>query len=90
MEQTNLNAKAYLIAQSTSGLSIGDKVKVTRTAETNENGWNNSWTKPMDINVGKTLIIAHIDIYGIHLKGTCYSYPFFVLEPIKEPIPCQI
>ena len=38
----------YLKGQKASGIKVGDKVRVTRKANSHENGWNTFWEKVMD------------------------------------------
>ncbi len=67
----------------------GDKVEVVRVAQSNENGWGNSWEKPMDDAVGK---IGVVEFYqpqqknvAVHIEGLqLYGYPEFILKAVNE------
>lgn len=75
----------YKQMQIKSGLKVGDKVQITRPAKMHEYGWNNSWHGKMDISVGSTTTITHIDGgHGIRLEIDGCDYPFFVLEKVKK------
>lgn len=73
-------------------VKIGTKVRVTRTAEDGEDGWDNSWVSSMDKNVGKIGTVAWgIETsYGLSIDfgegedRAKYGYPFFVLEVVKD------
>lgn len=68
-------------------LKIGSKVKITRPAALNEQGWNNTWIDgDMDDNIGK---IGTIHDFGDSASGIAiifndeevpYSYPYFIIE----------
>lgn len=67
------------------GLKEGDYVKVTRKAKDYEDGWGSVWNNSMTKSVCKTLKVKEILLpneYVILENG--YSYPYFVLEKIKE------
>ena len=79
----------YLENHNKSGIVVGDKVKLLRSAQGNENGWNCSWNKfAMDKYVGQILTISEDrDVKGFKAKsedGDFYMYPFFVLEKVIE------
>ena len=74
----------YEEEQSKCGLTKGDFVKVIRSAESFENGWGNSWVHPMNRHIGKVFEIQKVsDLDGMMLKGTCFSFPYFVLEKVR-------
>lgn len=62
----------------------GDKVRVTRKADSYEDGWDNSWTQDMDKAVGNVYTVADIHEDDIVLGGAGYfGYPYFVLEKVE-------
>ena len=70
-------------------IKVGDKVRVIRKAENNENGWGDVWDcEYMDPLVNKVCKI--VDIYDT--RGMCidcggniyYCFPYFVLEKVEE------
>lgn len=67
----------------------GDKMRVTRKAYNNEDGWNNSWVGGMDDWVGKVFEVCSIHHEsGIRLEDDCgefWNFPYFVLEKVEEP-----
>lgn len=71
------------------GIKIGDKVKVTRIAESYEHGWVNEWDGlSMNPSINKVCEIVDIhDRYGIRLHLGVYNcwFPYFVLEKVEEP-----
>jgi hypothetical protein len=90
-------SKASYIARQTewvtrNNVKVGTKVRLTRTAEDHEGGWNNAWASGMDKNVGKIGTVAWgIETsYGLFVDfgegedGAEYGYPFFVLEVVEE------
>ena len=75
--------QAYIDYQKASGLKVGDKVEVTRKAESFESGWTCTWTKQMDSDVGEIHVISSIEPNGTGItldSGWCF--PFFVLEKV--------
>ena len=69
------------------GVKAGTKVRVTRTAESDEDGWVNSWVSSMDKKVGKigTVDCSIGTIHGLYIDfgdEAYYEYPFFVLEVV--------
>jgi hypothetical protein len=79
----------YIMQQEACGLCIGDKVRVTRKADTHEQGWDNSWEPDMDKSVGCIGTIIQIPVSGgIEMEfednDDSYGFPFFVLEKIDE------
>lgn len=67
-----------------SKFQVGDKVKITRKANSRENGWNNIWISDMDSAVGKVGTVTEVTQWGIGvnvpgIRGF-YQYPEFVLE----------
>ena len=91
MKLTTATIAAYVTLQNASGIKVGDTVKVLRTANSYEMGWNNEWTVEMDEFVGMTFIVEDLraaDGIGL-MQGNCgpYNFPFFVLEMVKPKIP---
>lgn len=78
--------KVYMDAQTACGLKVGDYVRVTRKAETNEAGWINYWNLNMDEYVGKVgEIIRDLNCKGLRVKFSTYIswyFPYFVLEKV--------
>ena len=65
-----------------SGLKVGDRVRVTRSAENHEDGWENSWYL-MDSFVGGVFTIAKDrGQKGFELSGTEKDFPCFVLQKV--------
>lgn len=74
----------YELNQMCSGIKVGDKVRVIRTAEDRERGWPNNWASEMDRMVGEEYTVRAIYSYGIRFKeNSYYSFPYFVLEVIE-------
>lgn len=70
-------------------LKVGDKVRIVRKAESHENGWHNSWASKMSEAVGAIGTLRDVGIDSLGLSVYCdkigtWSYPYFVLEPVKE------
>jgi len=78
---------AYICMQEHCGISVGDTVKVLRTAKDDEMGWRNNWTDYMDRYVQQTGLVEAIREGGIEIKfdnGRVWDFPFFVLELIEK------
>lgn len=92
--------KKSAVKQSSTGLKVGDRVRVTRTAESHEGGWENSWEPDMDLAVGQIGVVTYIGSRLKHDIGLmfsdisrvtdAYSFPEFVLEKVVEPRKFQI
>lgn len=77
------------------GIKVGDKVRVTRKAESLEDGWETVWNPDMDEAVGKIGTVSYIPPSfrecGIEVDVPdvgAFMYPYFVLEkaePEYEP-----
>ena len=79
--------EAYIEAEKSSGLKVGDRVVVTRKAERHELGWRNSWPSGMNRYIGITMTVEDISTTGNGIRMDKYPYirfPFFVLELIEE------
>lgn len=78
----------YIKGHINSGLKVGDKVKVTRIADSYEKGWVNGWTPSMDEYVGEIFEIHDDDrMNGFGLdnhSSIVFQFPFFILEKIDE------
>lgn len=77
--------QVYRDAQKACGLSEGDRVKVTRAAESREGGWPMCWNPAMmDKCVGATGRIRSISYVGVEIDfGPAvgkWIFPYFVLE----------
>ncbi len=84
--------EAYRVMQKASGIEVGDKVKVLRTAKRGEMGWYGLCdnTRMQKLNLGQILKVANIADTGecyIELEfyngGTTFI-PFFTLEIIEK------
>lgn len=88
-KETTYPQEQYTEGQKNCGLKVGDKVKITRKANSYENGWDNVWLNCMDAWVNKTGTIE--DIFyrdGIRVKNmektdSC-CFPYFVLEKVEQ------
>ncbi len=77
--------ETYLKKQAESGLKLGDRVRITRKADSHEQGWDNGWEpKPMDDAVGKIVIVKEVTSVGIGFVGYPCWYPYFILEKVPE------
>ena len=76
----------YLSRHKASGLRVGDRVRITRIAGTEEDGWECGWSSAMDCTVGLIGIIEHdSSISGFKVRidsGSTWWYPYFVLEKV--------
>lgn len=70
-------------------LKVGDYVRVTRKAKSNEKEWSDSWSVFMDYYIGKTVCVDSIGKeYGtifLSLDNSLYNFPYFVLEKVENP-----
>ncbi len=90
------NPEDYLKLHNASGLKVGDRVRVTRKAESHELGWRNGWVCTMDNMVGKVGVISIDDgVHGFRLRfsgdesSIPLGYPAFVLEKV-EALECWV
>jgi hypothetical protein len=77
----------YLTGHKASGIKVGDRVRVTRTAGQGENGWENTWIKEdMNQSVGNVFTIqADSDDRGFTLSDKFnLMYPYFCLELLGQ------
>jgi len=77
---------SYLERHKACGLKVGDRVRVTRKAKDNEDGWENPWLIDKDPMVGKTYPITKDDnSCGFELDNIAWAhFPYFVLEKVEE------
>lgn len=76
--------RVYLDAQKNCEIQPGDLVKVLRSAEDGECGWNNVWTHEMDAYVGKCVPVVSLHSSGVCLyTGAGLSVPYFVLHKVS-------
>lgn len=80
---------SYIELHKKIGFKVGEKVRVTTTAESLEKGWNNQWVAAMNRFVGKEgIIINDYNDTGLEVKfdelGINYCFPAFVLELAKK------
>lgn len=86
----------YLESHRNCGIKVGDRVRVMRKAEDEEDGWNNCWAGVEDgplpgmyayIGV-EGVVVLDDDEYGFEIDAGIdtdvgiYSFPYFVLEKI--------
>lgn len=66
-----------------------DYVKVTKKAESNEEGWNGIWYNEMNDCIGKALKVLAINslrgLISLDCDDTVYDFPYFVLEKAEKP-----
>lgn len=72
-------------------LKVGDLVRVTRKADSHEDGWANLWAQDMDEAVGRVGTVSHISAnlaelgIGVDAPGVGeFMYPYFVLEKVEQ------
>ena len=89
-EPTYTERQAEWIADN--GIKRGDRVRVTRKANSYEQGWDNLWIQRMDEAVGKVgtvyNLVSCFKEGGIEVnvpESGCFSYPYFCLEKVEEP-----
>jgi len=78
--------KQYKAMQEASGLEVGDKVKVLRSAPDEDLGWTNGWTSSMNKAIGNIYTITSMGSYGVTFKEITHSYPFQVLELVSKKL----
>ena len=75
----------YLEGHKNCGIKVGDRVRVTRKAESYEGGWGFMWAETMDALIGKTLPVLEVFPEDGVMCGSfmcAYIFPYFVLEKI--------
>jgi hypothetical protein len=92
MARNEKYAKAHAAWLEMTGLKVGDKVRVMRSAKDYEHGCPWSWSEQKEKNVGKVLEVYNIDEFtalpGVR-AGCCplsdgNYYPFFILEVVEQ------
>jgi hypothetical protein len=79
--------EAYIAGHKACGLKVGDRVRLTRVAQSQEQGWGKHWIEIMNDWVGEILIIDYDSGEdGFHVREGCY-YPWFVLKKIGDAKP---
>ena len=81
--------KSYEERQRECGLKVGDKVKILRRAEAEEEGWNNDWCESMNEFIGKIgKVISNQGEAGIKVEvcefNNWWYFPYFVLEKVED------
>lgn len=73
------------------GIKVGDKVRVTRKADSLEDGWQTRWNPDMDEAVGKigtvSYVFANLVDFGIQVDVPDvgeFLYPYFILEKVEQ------
>ena len=87
-EEPEFILESYKEEEIKSGFKIGDKVIVTRKAESYENNWDNVWIKLMNNTIGKEGEIIDNDRFNkgfrVKFKTFIAYYPYFVLQKLEE------
>lgn len=73
---------SYVEEQRASGIKVGDRVRVKRIANNNENGWGYSWVNRMDYTVGKVYTVCDI---GNENKGFGLNNSDIDGDPKSDP-----
>lgn len=74
--------EAYLAGQSVCGLSVGDRVRVTRKAASWEMGWAVAWSLHHKYSI--VCEVVCVNEHGLLFKDRGgWRYPFFVLERVE-------
>lgn len=90
INNTPMTTEQYIAAQKEfeEKYPVGTKVRITRTAQKNEDGWDNNWVPNM-MNIGHESTITYYNTIdftsGVRLNDG-YNYPFYVLEPVEEEL----
>jgi hypothetical protein len=72
---------SYLEGHKNSGIKIGDRVKVLRKANDEENDWSNAWVDNMDKYIGQiVMVLDDGNLLGFQIGN--YHFPYFVLEVV--------
>lgn len=76
----------YAERQARCGIKVGDWVRVTRKAESYEDGWSNEWWPDMDAVIGSIFkVVDKNNNFGIRCDKTQHYVPYFVLEKVEPP-----
>ena len=68
-------------------IKVGDKVRIIRKTNPQENGWEIHWVSPMNDTIKKIGIITKINNWGIKISvenAIGYWYPYHVLEKVED------
>lgn len=79
--------RSYSLNQTTTGIDVGDQVRVLRTAEYGERGWLHAWVDRMNRAVGREFRVEdvyHHSGFELYVDGRYYRFPYFVLEKVNE------
>ena len=75
------------------GYEVGDTVRVTRKAKSDENGWENGWVGSMNILIGREVKILRVSEslgylldMGVHSAHLPLWFPSFVCERVEPAI----
>ena len=79
----------YLDDHKKSGFKVGDIVKITRKAQSDENGWSSVWNDSMNYLVGLEVEINldNGNTWGFQIKttnGSTWNVPWFILEKVED------
>jgi len=69
---------------------IGSKVRITRRAKDQEDGWKVGWVDTMDANIGEVGVVEDDKgIVGLEIRhcNGLWNYPHFVLEMVEKFVP---
>lgn len=84
----------YISGHKACGLKVGDKVKALRSFENNEGGCYIVWVGEKERLIGvECEITSDAGLDGFRLKDKLnnrYSFPYFVLEKVEEPVKKQV
>lgn len=79
---------SYIELHKKIGFKVGERVKVTAVAESQEKGWNNQWVMAMNRFVGKEGVITNDYMeHGLEIEfdeGKIFRFPAFVLELVTK------
>ena len=69
-------------------IAVGSTVRITTTAQSYEDNWNNTWPETMDSFVGKTGVVysfeSNAEGIAVRIAGAVRWYPYWVVEPVRE------
>jgi hypothetical protein len=83
-QQAPTSTEDYIRQQKLCGLAVGDKVIITRRAESYEGGWIDVWISPMKTYFQDRVIHTITQILDVAIICSGISYPFFVLMPLSQ------
>lgn len=85
---TETRRRVYRDAQAACGLAVGDRVRVTRLAESWESGWGYAWNPAMGRYLGAVGCVEEIPPDGVYVRfspDVYYFFPYFALEKVVTP-----